>query len=162
MNKHSPLPWKRAKVNDSLVLGADGKMLGDITERSVAECQANADLIVRAVNSYEDLLEAAHCLAHAIRLLELVKPHVPMWNEGDEGDLIRFRAAVKQKALREIEEPPTLRERIREAPGKPDEPEDDDARKRCPNCVTRMRWAAACLGWYCGQCHIFVPEVFAK
>ncbi len=32
----------------------------------------------------------------AIKLLELVKPQVAAWNEGDDGDLSRFRDSVKE------------------------------------------------------------------
>lgn len=62
-SKHSPTPWKRCAyaIWSNKIVVADcvrDKAIGVPHVRTEAECIANAELIVRAVNSHETLVKA--------------------------------------------------------------------------------------------------------
>lgn len=54
MATHSPLPWERTLWK---VRGADGLIAAETSGLTTPDALANADLIVRAVNSHAALLE---------------------------------------------------------------------------------------------------------
>ena len=58
----------------------------------------------------------------------------------------------------EITDPPTIRERIRETPGQPDEPMAEKAVQRCPKCTYTMIFVQNPRGWYCRADFLFIPE----
>ena len=64
-----------------------------------------------------------------------------------------------RKTLNEINEPPTLRERIRETPGRTKQYElvAQSLTRLCPNCSGFMIWAKDSDGWYCAEDIIFIP-----
>jgi hypothetical protein len=75
--KHTPLPWRvsdferRSGGVQRMLMGADDFAVGYIAERAAAENQANAALIVRAVNCHEELLS---CLLAYVEIEEDAAP----------------------------------------------------------------------------------------
>ena len=69
MSKHAPLPWYMTGPNDTMIWSADGEQvaraIGDY-KTEWERMEANADLIVRVVNSHADLLEALDNLLKVI------------------------------------------------------------------------------------------------
>ena len=63
-------------------------------------------------------------------------------------------------ALLEIENPPTLRERIRETPGyvEPYVPVTQKPPERCPKCTYTMLRSERSNGWYCRADFLFIPD----
>ena len=64
--KFTPLPWKLGAPDSAVVIGADGKEVAyTFTPRDCEEQDANAEYIVRACNSHNELyiaLKIAHKL----------------------------------------------------------------------------------------------------
>lgn len=64
MAERTPLPWSLDERDPALAIGPDGKPVADCVifnprqARPIAEAEANAALIVRAVNAHEELVAA--------------------------------------------------------------------------------------------------------
>lgn len=56
MSEHSPTPWKRG--TDGLIFDAENEYVTDTCGTSLPEGEENQKLIVRAVNSHNELVKA--------------------------------------------------------------------------------------------------------
>ena len=102
MNTHSPIPWFVHGDNNTLIASEDGKcMVGEAfrsdggahrksVSRPLAEAQANADFVVRAVNAHDDLL------ANLVELNQLIRSFV-------SGHLVTWPVSACQHADAAIE-----------------------------------------------------------
>lgn len=66
--RHTPLPWRKEDHQTAPcdIVGPNGNVLAHVFFTDEEEGEANADLVVRAVNSHDDLLAACK---HAVHLL---------------------------------------------------------------------------------------------
>lgn len=68
--KHSPLPWRRFDADSLEVVSADSHTVCDVYQcggiREIDEADDNADLIIRAVNSYESSQQLIKQLTEAL------------------------------------------------------------------------------------------------
>ena len=66
MSKHTPLPWHRSQGPNCDVRSESGRKVAltylpgaaEPSDAYIAECRANADLIVHRVNAFDDMLAA--------------------------------------------------------------------------------------------------------
>ena len=93
--EHTPLPWRNPKGSVSILTGTcphpKQRKIADMSSSvsNVAEQEANAEFIVRAANSFEDLLEACkdattgelgwqeRCMAAIAKAEEAPRPTAP-------------------------------------------------------------------------------------
>jgi hypothetical protein len=64
VSTHSPTPWKRG--TDGLIYDANNEYVTDTCGTSLPEGEANQKLIIRAVNSHDELLAACKQMIEAM------------------------------------------------------------------------------------------------
>ncbi len=69
--KHTPTPWhlRDGATNGEVHVCAPGRTIAVCDARPPNECEANAEFIVKAVNSYDDMLEALEALVKYVDAL---------------------------------------------------------------------------------------------
>ena len=91
--EHTPTPWRVSPNSNSNLLGADNTFIAKL-DFKMSYDEANAALIVRAVNSFEAMKEALENLTK--RYCDLVNcGDCGFWEPEDEKEIIASRAALK-------------------------------------------------------------------
>ena len=104
MPKHTPLPWKTHAVDDCSIVNNDGNFAAstfidaDDYEENHERREADAALIVQAVNSHAALTEAVRDMIEALEtaqaFIEISKEARPVW-KGILDSLTRAKELVK-------------------------------------------------------------------
>lgn len=100
MSGHTPTPWKLYEGDHLLIVNLEGNSLGEmsagspyITEREMAD---NAAIVVRAVNSHEELIRAGE----ALLATHPVFRSKPMGGEGSQARLQQTDQIEAEDAFR--------------------------------------------------------------
>lgn len=64
--KHSPLPWNARKMNPDTIESTDGYMTAHVRGSTNDSVLHNRDLIIRAVNTHQMLVEALQAALEAL------------------------------------------------------------------------------------------------
>ena len=87
MLKARPTPWR---FNNGYLLDVNGERVFEIPFFR-AEPKERETFLICAVNAHDALVSS---LEEAVKLLQVVKRHLPAWNEGDEGTVESAQAAL--------------------------------------------------------------------